>query len=142
MYRDALATRDLSHARLTERCFVLQHYSKKRFSLKAGKFQHVFRMPEPDGTIVASCDCSVYRGTMQCIHVEFVKRFGLEMMPEPLHHEEDPDSCLVSLQNRKLFFSVSTKTSSATRHSQKRIIVEYFIDKSRWRCRSCPKGTM
>ena len=138
MYRDELAYRDLSHVRLTERCYVLQDWDPKKFYLK-GHFRHVFRMPDPDGNLVASCDCSDYKKTHLCFHVDLVEGFGVEMMPEPLVEGEDLDSFVISLQNRKLFFSVSTKTASATGHSQKRIIVQLFMDTGRWKCNSCPK---
>jgi hypothetical protein len=48
MYRDELAYRDLSHARLTERCYVLQDWDPKKFYLK-GHFRHVFECQTPTG---------------------------------------------------------------------------------------------
>lgn len=141
IYRDQLAYRDLSHTRLTERCFVLQDWYPDKFILKKGQFRHVFRMPDPSGNTVVSCDCPDFRKTNLCFHVELVQRFGLEMMPEPLHEGEDPDSSLISFQNRQLFFSVSTKSASSTRHNHKRTIVRYFLETRRWKCNSCPKQT-
>ena len=141
IYCDLLAYKDLLHARLTERCFVLQDWYPEKFILKKGQFRHVFRMPDPDGNMVISCDCSDFKRTNLCFHVDLVLRFGLEMMLEPLHEGEDPDSFLVSLQDRQLIFSVSTKSASVTWHNQKRTIVRYFLETGHWKCNSCLKQT-
>ena len=139
LYRDLLEDWGPSYARMTEQYYILQAWNSKKQRLKCGRFQHVFRMPDADGNIVASCDFPDFKNTYLCFHIELVERYGLEMMPEPLHEGEEPDSFLLSSQNRRLFFSVATSSVTESRYSQQRTIVQCWLDVGPWRCNSCPQ---
>jgi len=138
-YRQALERTTLTHARMSDRCYILQDWHPKRFYLKFSIYRHIFRMPDPDGNMVLSCDCSDFRKTNLCFHIELVDRFGDEMMPYALTDGEDPCSFIITLERNRLFVSVATKFGSETRHTDKRTIVELAYKTRTWKCKSCPK---
>lgn len=94
-------------------------------------------MPDRQGNPSASCDCADARRTSLCLHCELVQQY-YEMMPDPVIDGEDPDCFFITVRYHSLYFSVATKSGSATRQSQKRTIVIFTREKY-WRCKSCVK---
>ena len=94
-------------------------------------------MPDQEGNQITSCDCPDSKKTSLCLHRELIERF-YRIMPDPVVDGEDPESFLVSENHGYLYFSVATKSGSASRQSQKRTIVEYTREKV-WKCKSCLK---
>jgi hypothetical protein len=149
-YWDTLQQVSFSHARLSQRCFVIQELNHKYGHLKVllnicifadllqvGTFRHVFRMPDKDGNQIATCDCLDSKKTSICLHRELIEQFH-HIMPEPVVNGEDPESFLISENHGHLYFSVASKSGSESRQSQKRTIVEYGQMKI-WKCKSCVK---
>jgi hypothetical protein len=94
-------------------------------------------MPGKEGKQINSCDCRDSKKTSLCLHSELVEQFHC-IMPDPVVDGEDPESFLISEESDHLYFSVATKSGSATRQSQKRTIVEY-TEAGVWKCKSCVK---
>ena len=76
----------------------------------------------------------------------FVERFGIELLPDPIIPEGEDPGCFffsgqIGQEGFVLYFSVSTKSGSDRRHSQKRTIVKFTKETQTWKCKSCPKET-
>jgi hypothetical protein len=94
-------------------------------------------MPGREGKHITSCDCLDSKKTSLCLHHELIEQFH-RIMPDPMVNGEDPEAFFVSEDRSHLYFSVATKSGSASRQSQKRTIVEFTREKV-WRCKSCVK---
>jgi CxC4 like cysteine cluster associated with KDZ transposases len=92
-------------------------------------------MPDREGNQSITCECRDHKRTSLCIHAELLHQFH-RIMPPPMVKGEDPDCFFITVERGSLYFSVATKSGSATRQSSKRTVVELTVHKF-WRCRSC-----
>ena len=92
-------------------------------------------MPDREGKQVLTCDCPDAKKTSICLHQELIEQFH-RLMPPPMVDGEDPESCFISEEDGNTYFSIATKSGSASRQSQKRTIVQYTSQRI-WRCTSC-----
>ena len=94
-------------------------------------------MPNREGKEIVTCECPDAKKTSICLHQELIDRFHHEW-PDPLVDGEDPESCFLAEEYGNLYFSIATKSGSASRQSQKRTIVQFTREKI-WKCKSCVK---